>query len=57
MRSLRMSRYTPAAADEARTWIEEILGETIAAGDLINVLKDGVVLCRWVDLKHNGAIY
>ena len=46
MRKLRMSRYTPAAANEARTWIEETLGERLPAGDLLEALKDGTALCR-----------
>lgn len=47
MRNLRMSRYTPQAANECREWIESVLGERLPAGDLLqDVLKDGVVLCR-----------
>jgi hypothetical protein len=48
MRKLRMSRYTPSAANEARTWIEETLGEKLPSGDLLEALKDGTVLCRYV---------
>lgn len=43
-----MSRYTPSAANEARTWIEETLGEKLSSGDLLENLKDGTVLCRYV---------
>ena len=46
MRKLRMDRYTPKAANEARTWIEETLGEKLPGGDLLEVLKDGTALCR-----------
>lgn len=46
MRKLRMDRYTPKAANEARSWIEDVLGEPLAAGDLLDALKDGTVLCR-----------
>jgi hypothetical protein len=48
MKRLRMSRYTPAASNEVRTWIEESLGEKIPAGDLLETLKDGTILCRYV---------
>jgi hypothetical protein len=48
MRRLRMDRYTPKAANEARTWIEETLEERLPNGDLLDTLKDGTVLCRYV---------
>lgn len=50
MRNLRMSRYTPAAANEVRAWIESSLGRTLASGDLLDALKDGVALCELVNL-------
>ncbi|KAF2812067.1 uncharacterized protein BDZ99DRAFT_568818 [Mytilinidion resinicola] len=50
MRRLRMSRYTPQAANEVRTWIEDILGERLPAGDLLEALKDGTALCKLVNL-------
>jgi hypothetical protein len=43
---MRLSRYTPQAANEVRDWIEEVLHEKLPPGDLLDVLKDGVVLCR-----------
>lgn len=47
MRNLRLSRYTPQAANECRSWIEQVLGEKLPPGDLLqDVLKDGVVLCK-----------
>jgi len=48
MKRLRLGRYTPQAANEARTWIEESLGERLPPGDLLDALKDGTVLCRHV---------
>ncbi|KAK2629900.1 hypothetical protein QTJ16_000720 [Diplocarpon rosae] len=50
MRKLRLERYTPQAANEVRTFIEESLGERLAPGDLLDSLKDGVVLCKLVNL-------
>lgn len=50
VRSLRLARYTPQAANEARTWIEETLGEKLRPGDLLEVLRDGVALCKLVNL-------
>lgn len=48
MRNLRMSRYTPQAANECRSWMEEVLGERLPPGDLLqDVLKDGVILCKY----------
>ena len=50
MRNLRLSRYTPQAAQEVRTWIESSLHETLAPGDLLESLKDGVALCKLANL-------
>jgi hypothetical protein len=47
MRQLRMDRYTPQAAKEVRTFIEEALGERLQQTDLLDALKDGVALCRY----------
>jgi hypothetical protein len=52
MRRLRMDRYTPQAANEVRTWIEDTLGERLPAGDLLDALKDGTVLCRYSDIRR-----
>jgi len=46
LRKLRLDKYTPAAANEARAWIEGILGDRLPAGDLLEGLKDGTILCR-----------
>lgn len=50
MRNLRMSRYTPQAANEVRAWIEATLGRSIPGGDLLEALKDGVALCELANL-------
>ena len=50
MRNLRMSRYTPTAAKEIRQWIETNLNEPLPPGDLLEVLKDGVALCKLANL-------
>jgi transgelin len=50
MKKLRLSRYTPGAANEAKTWIENTLGEKLAPGDLIDALKDGTALCKLANL-------
>lgn len=47
---MRLDKYTPAAANEARSWIEGVLGERLAGGDLLEGLKDGVALCRLINL-------
>lgn len=47
MRKLRLDRYTPGAASEVKSWIEEALGERLPAGDLMDSLKDGVALCKY----------
>ncbi|CAD0057804.1 unnamed protein product [Aureobasidium pullulans] len=51
MRNLRLSKYTPQAANEIRSWIEQTLGEPLPPGDLLqDVLKDGVILCKLANL-------
>lgn len=46
LRNMRLSKYTPQAANEVREWIEETLRENLAQGDLLDALKDGVALCK-----------
>lgn len=48
LRSLRLGKYTPEAATEVRVWIEQALAEHLDPGDLLEALKDGVALCKWV---------
>jgi hypothetical protein len=55
MRRLRLERYTPKAANEVRVWIEDTLGEQLPAGDLLEALKDGTVLCRSVPPRRQGS--
>ncbi|TEA18015.1 Transgelin [Colletotrichum sidae] len=50
LRKLRLDKYTPAAAKEVSTWIESVLGERLPAGDLLESLKDGVALCKLINL-------
>ena len=47
LRNLRLGKYTPQAASEVRRWIEDVLGEPLAPGDLLDALKDGVALCKY----------
>jgi hypothetical protein len=46
LRQLRLDKYTPSAAKEAKSWIESTLGERLPQGDLLESLKDGVALCK-----------
>ncbi|KAK7398268.1 calponin [Neonectria punicea] len=50
LRKMRLEKYTPAAANEARSWVEEILGTRLPSSDLLEGLKDGVALCKLVNL-------
>ncbi|KAK0621454.1 hypothetical protein B0T17DRAFT_608660 [Bombardia bombarda] len=50
LRKMRLDKYTPAAANEVRAWIEGILGERLPHSDLLEGLKDGVALCKLVNL-------
>ena len=55
LRRMRLEKYTPAAANEARAWIEDILGERLPGGDLLEGLKNGVALCKYVHPSHRKA--
>lgn len=48
LRRVRLDKYTPAAANEVRAWIEGVLGEKLPSSDLLEGLKDGVALCKYV---------
>ncbi|KAG9254975.1 uncharacterized protein F5Z01DRAFT_621014 [Emericellopsis atlantica] len=50
LRRVRLDKYTPAAANEVRSWIEDTLGERLPSSDLLEGLKDGVALCKLVNL-------
>lgn len=54
LRQLRLDRYTPQAANEVRAWIEGILGDKLAPGDLLEALKDGIALCRYTRTKQGS---
>lgn len=49
LRQMRLDRYTPQAAKEVHDWIEEMLGEGLQNGDLLEALRDGLILCRQID--------
>ncbi len=46
LRQMRLDKYTPQAAKEVRDWIEEVLAERLQDGDLLEALRDGLVLCK-----------
>lgn len=50
LRKLRLEKYTPAAANEARSWVEGVLGTRLSSNDLLDGLKDGVALCKLINL-------
>lgn len=54
LRNMRLGKYTPEAANEVRAWIETSIGERLAAGDLLDALKDGIALCRYGQRDANG---
>lgn len=51
LRNLRLGKYTPQVASEARSWIEEALGEPLPVGELLQSLKDGVTLCKYAHFR------
>ncbi|KAK8048278.1 hypothetical protein PG994_010008 [Apiospora phragmitis] len=50
LRKMRLDKYTPAAANQARSWIEGVLGERLPGNDILEGLKDGVALCKLINL-------
>lgn len=51
LRKVRLDKFTPAAANEARAWIEEILGERLPSSDLLEALRDGIALCKYATIN------
>ncbi|KAJ5814818.1 hypothetical protein N7474_006595 [Penicillium riverlandense] len=56
LRNMRLSRYTPQAAAEIRDWIEDVLREKLPSQDLLEGLKDGVALCKLVNLAVSPGV-
>ncbi|KAJ6257292.1 Transgelin [Drechslerella dactyloides] len=52
---LRLSKYTSQAANEAKAWIESVLGESLGDDDLMDSLHDGTVLCRLANKLIPGS--
>lgn len=42
----RKEKYDPSQVQDVRQWLEELLGESLPAGDLFAIIKDGTVICR-----------
>ncbi|KAJ1971180.1 calponin [Dimargaris xerosporica] len=49
------AKYDPQRELEARTWIEAVVGEPLE-GDLLDCLKDGVVLCKALNVIRPGCV-
>ncbi|KAJ5109180.1 Calponin domain protein [Penicillium angulare] len=56
LRNMRLSRYTPQAAAEVRDWVEDVLREKLPSVDLLEGLKDGVALCKLVNLAVSPGV-
>ncbi|KAJ5544710.1 hypothetical protein N7535_006902 [Penicillium sp. DV-2018c] len=56
LRNMRLSRYTPQAAAEVRNWIEEVLHEELSSPDLLEGLKDGIALCKLINLAVSPGV-
>jgi len=50
------SKRDPELEAEALGWIEAILGEKLPQGNYDDVLKDGVVLCKFMNKLSPGSI-
>ncbi len=46
LRKLRLDKYTPAAAKEVKSWIEESSASPACRRRFSRQLKDGVALCK-----------
>jgi hypothetical protein len=40
------SKYSVEREQEARQWIEQLIGESFPSDDFAESLKDGVILCK-----------
>lgn len=46
---LRLAKYSAKDSSDAREWISEVLHETLPTSkDLMDCLKDGILLCRYL---------
>jgi len=48
-------KYDPDMSDEAKEWIEMCLGESLPTDDLADGLKDGVILCKLLNIVTPGS--
>lgn len=53
---LRASKYDGATTSEVRTWISTVIGEELPSNeDLMDVLKDGLILCKVANAIKPGC--
>lgn len=49
-------KYDPKLEEEARSWMGSVLQEAFPEGDLHDILKSGVVLCRVANAIKPGSV-
>ncbi|KAI7873581.1 hypothetical protein K492DRAFT_154740 [Lichtheimia hyalospora FSU 10163] len=50
------SKYSIEHEQQARAWIENVVGEPLASEDFHESLKDGVMLCKLIDKLTPGQV-
>ncbi|KAJ3124497.1 hypothetical protein HK098_001108 [Nowakowskiella sp. JEL0407] len=50
------AKYDPEREREARSWIEEVIGEKFPKDNFIESLKDGVILCKLLNKAANSNV-
>ncbi|TGZ79081.1 hypothetical protein EX30DRAFT_309303, partial [Ascodesmis nigricans] len=56
LKNLRLKKYTPQASEMVRSWIISTLGESLPDKDLMDLLKDGTLLCRLANLLSDRQL-
>lgn len=50
------SKYDPELEAQARDWLQALVGEPFPAGDFGAALKDGVYLCKAINVLQSGSV-
>ncbi|ODQ64563.1 hypothetical protein NADFUDRAFT_83523 [Nadsonia fulvescens var. elongata DSM 6958] len=56
LKVLRNSKYDPNMADQLKFWLSNVIDEALPDGDLIDILRDGVYLCKLASIIFPGDV-
>ena len=56
LKEKQASKYDPELERQARDWLEAVVGEPFPAGSFHEALKDGVYLCKTINILQPGSV-